>query len=112
MIPDVEKPVHFVYEMALSSEDHIPKIVDNFLDDWASIARLFVLVQKSGWMRRMESSGLVAVKSYNWKKLTLNYGPNRSAIVTITYSLSVRNVLSSVLVEPHPIIHTPSSVFI
>ena len=60
MIPDVEKPVHFVYEMALSSEDHIPKIVDNFLDDWASIARLFVLVQKSGWMRRMESSGLVS----------------------------------------------------
>ena len=85
MIPDVEKPVHFVYEMALSSEDHIPKIVDNFLDDWASIARLFVLVQKSGWM---ESSGLVAVKSYNRKKLTLNYGPNRSAIVTITYSIS------------------------
>ncbi|CAG7734428.1 unnamed protein product [Allacma fusca] len=87
-IPHVEKPVNFVHEMALSSEDHIPKIVDYFLEDWTCIAKLFVLVEKSGWMRRMEQSGHVFVKSYTWNKLTLNYGPHLSAVVNICYNIA------------------------
>lgn len=82
----MEKPVNFVYEMALSSEDHIPKVVEYFLDDWNCIVKLFVLVEKSGWMRRMDPAQ-VSVKSYTWNKLTLNYGPNRSAVLNIIYSI-------------------------
>jgi len=73
--------------MSLSSDDHVPKIVDNIVDDWTSIAKIFNLVLKSNWCRRMELSNLVSVKSFTWNKLVLNYGPNRAAVVNITYNV-------------------------
>jgi mediator of RNA polymerase II transcription subunit 14 len=77
--------------MALSSEDHVPRIVSSILDDWLEIAKIFNLVYKSNWCRRMELSNLVAVKSFNWNKLVLSYGPNRAANVKISYSVQDRS---------------------
>lgn len=71
--------------MALSSDDHISKMVDNILDDWFAIAKLFVLLEKSKWLTKLEQSGLVSIKSFTWNKLTIHYGPNRSARADIIY---------------------------
>ncbi|XP_021960036.1 mediator of RNA polymerase II transcription subunit 14 isoform X1 [Folsomia candida] len=86
-VPNSEKPLHFVYDMALSSDDHVPQIVRNMLDDWLAIAKMFHLVLRSNWCRRMEASNLVAVKSFHWNRLVLSYGPSRAANVTIFYSI-------------------------
>jgi hypothetical protein len=86
-VPSAEKSVNFSYDMSLSSEDHVPKIVDNMVEDWISIAKVFHLIIKSNWCRRMELSNLVSVKTFHWNRLVLNYGPNRAAVVILTYSV-------------------------
>ncbi len=82
------KPVHFVHEMSVSAEDHIPKIVDCFLDDWVAIAKLFYLLERANWLTSLEQSGHVLIKSFTWNKLVINYGPNRSAVATIQYIIT------------------------
>jgi hypothetical protein len=73
--------------MALSADDHISKMVDNIGEDWLAIAKIFVLLEKSKWLSKLEQSGLVSIKSFTWNKLTYYYGPNRSARADIVFAI-------------------------
>lgn len=88
MTPGVEKPVNFAYDMIVSSEEHIPKVVDSMIDDWMAIAKLFHLVVKSNYCRNFGRNSQISVKSFTWNKLILSYGPNKGAHVSVTYSIS------------------------
>jgi len=73
--------------MALASEEHISKVIDSMLNDWVVIAKIFHLIVKSDWCRRVEDSGLASVKTFTWNKLVLSYGPIKAAVLSITYSI-------------------------
>lgn len=74
--------------MSVSTDDHIPKVVDCILDDWMVIAKLIYLLEDSNWLEKFERSGLVSLKNFTWNKLIINYGPNRSAVATIQYIIT------------------------
>lgn len=85
--PGAEKPVNFAYDMIVSAEEHIPKVVDSMIDDWIGIAKLFHLIVKSQYLRHFGNNSPISVKSFTWNKLILYYGPNKGAIVTVQYSI-------------------------
>lgn len=84
----MESPVTCIFEMALSSDDHVAKLVDAILDQWHGIAKLFLLLEKSNWLKRLSQISILEIKSYTWSNLTVFYGPGRSARANVIYSLS------------------------
>lgn len=73
--------------MIVSSEEHIPRVVDSMIDDWIAIGKLFHLIVKSNFLRQFGRNSPISVKSFTWNKLILSYGPNKAALVTVTYSI-------------------------
>lgn len=87
-MPGVEKPVNFAYDMIVSSEEHIPKVVENMVDDWIVIAKLFHLIVRSNFCRQFGRNSPISVKSFIWNKLVVSYGPSKAALVTVSYSIT------------------------
>ncbi|XP_066584073.1 mediator of RNA polymerase II transcription subunit 14 isoform X2 [Prorops nasuta] len=83
----LRRPVYFQYEMR--SADTVSRTVDSLLNDWAQIVHLYLIVQDLSEYFKMEKYNLrnmVSIKSYNYSKLVLAYGPNRGATVTVQWS--------------------------
>lgn len=87
-MPGIEKPVNFAYDIIVSSEEHIPKVVDSIIDDWTVIAKLFHLIIKSNFCRQFGKNSPISVKSFTWNKIIISYGPNKGAFVTIAYNMT------------------------
>ncbi|XP_034941406.1 mediator of RNA polymerase II transcription subunit 14 [Chelonus insularis] len=83
----LRRPVYFQYEMGTA--ETVSRTVDSLLNDWAQIVHLYSIVQDLAEYFKMEKYNLrnmVSIKSYNYSKLILAYGPNRCATVTIFWS--------------------------
>ena len=83
----LRRPVYFQYEMGTA--DTVSRTVDALLNDWAQIVHLYSIVHDLAEYFKMEKYNLrnmVSIKSYNYSKLVLIYGPNRGATVTIQWN--------------------------
>ncbi|XP_033360225.1 mediator of RNA polymerase II transcription subunit 14 [Bombus vosnesenskii] len=83
----LRRPVYFQYEMGTA--DTVSRTVDALLNDWAQIVYLYSIVHGLAEYFKMEKYNLrnmVSIKSYNYSKLVLTYGPNRGATVTVQWS--------------------------
>lgn len=83
----LRRPVYFPYEMGTA--ETVSRTVDSLLNDWAQIVHLYSIVQDLAEYFKMEKYNLrnmVSIKSFNYSKLILAYGPNRGATVTIHWS--------------------------
>lgn len=62
------------------------RTVDAILQDWAHIAHLYSAVQSLAMLlQQKEERDNFTIKCYNFKKLTLAYGPARSATAVVTW---------------------------
>lgn len=80
-------PISSYFELETVSE--CEKTVKSMLADWASMVQLHILVKK--FQRYLESGvtllgSRILIKQYNYKSLTLEYGPNSVYSVTVTWS--------------------------
>ena len=65
--------------------------MDAIIDDWFHIAHLFDCIQSlSSLMQQKEYSQHFSIKSYNYKRLILAYGPAHSATAIITWKKKER----------------------
>ncbi|BFZ09810.1 hypothetical protein BsWGS_12849 [Bradybaena similaris] len=74
--------------------DNVQKTVQDLLDEWTSIAYLFGAVQRFAECYndvRTSLSSMVEIQSYNYKKLTLAYGPNMCSLVSIIWKPASKN---------------------
>lgn len=82
----LRRPIYFHYEMG--TVDTIPQMVDTLLNNWAQIVNLYSLVHDLAEYYKMEKSNISnisTIKSYNYSKLVMAYGPNRRSSVTIQW---------------------------
>ncbi|XP_003426298.1 mediator of RNA polymerase II transcription subunit 14 [Nasonia vitripennis] len=82
----LRRPIYFQYEMG--TIDTIPQMVDSLLNDWAQIVNLYSLVHDLSEYYKMEKSNLrniANIKSYNYSKLIMSYGPYRRSSVTVQW---------------------------
>ncbi|XP_076298705.1 mediator complex subunit 14 [Lasioglossum baleicum] len=83
----LRRPVYFQYEMGTA--DTMSRTVDALLNDWAQVVHMYSLVHDLAEYFKMEKYNLrnmVSIKSFNYSKLVLAYGPNRGATVTIQWN--------------------------
>ncbi|XP_032682223.1 mediator of RNA polymerase II transcription subunit 14 isoform X1 [Odontomachus brunneus] len=85
----LRRPIYFQYEMGAA--DTVSRTVDALLNDWAQIVHLYTIVHDLAEYFKMEKYNLrnmVSIKSYNYSKLVLAYGPNHGAAVTVQWSIA------------------------
>ncbi|KAK0042754.1 mediator of RNA polymerase II transcription subunit 14 [Biomphalaria pfeifferi] len=73
--------------------DNIQKTVSDLIDEWTSIAYLYGAVHRfadSYNMGRTSLASIVEVQSYNYKKLTLAYGPNMCSLLSVKWKPATR----------------------
>lgn len=75
----------------MGSLDTISRNVDSLLNDWIQIAQLYTIVYDlteylQVYNEKYNLSHLFSVKSYNYSKLVLSYGPDKGAMVSISWS--------------------------
>nr|XP_022906712.1 mediator of RNA polymerase II transcription subunit 14 isoform X2 [Onthophagus taurus] len=80
------RPVYFLYNMG--SVETIGKNVDSLLNDWTQIVHLYTIVYDLGeylqlYNEKYNLANLFNVKSYNYNKLVLCYGPDKGALVSV-----------------------------
>ncbi|KAI4459735.1 mediator complex subunit [Holotrichia oblita] len=83
------RPVYFQYDMG--SVDTIARNVDSLLNDWSQIVHLYTIVHDLSEYLNLSSekynlSNIFSVKSYNYNKLVLCYGPDKGALISITWN--------------------------
>lgn len=83
------RPVYFQYDMG--SVDTIARNVDSLLNDWSQIVHLYTIVHDLSEYLNLSSekynlSNIFSVKSYNYSKLVLCYGPDKGAMISITWN--------------------------
>lgn len=81
-------PVYLSYDVA--SGDEAGRTVDAILLDWAHVAQLYASIQNLATVQKQKLGEHVTVKSFNFKKLVLAYGPNRSATAVVTWRANER----------------------
>ncbi|KAL1465599.1 hypothetical protein WDU94_005154 [Cyamophila willieti] len=84
----MRRAVYFQYE--LGTADSIAKTVEAFLNDWAQIVHLYVLMEDLAEYMKSEKSNQIAnlfsIKSYSYSRLILSYGPGGHATVNIFWN--------------------------
>lgn len=83
----MRRPVYFQYDMG--PVDQVSKVVDHLLNDWAQIVHLYNIVQDLAEYLTIDKynlSNMLSVKSYNYSKLVLGYGPEKGASVTVQWN--------------------------
>ena len=68
------------------SQLQLAKMVDELLQDWTAIARLYDVVKSFSLALQSVNNNhlsLVDIKSFSYKKLVLGYGPNKSYTVCL-----------------------------
>ena len=83
------RPVYFQYDMG--NIDMITRNVDSLLNDWSQIVYLYMIVYNlseylSHYSEKFNLNNMFTVKSYSYSKLVLCYGPDKGAVVSITWS--------------------------
>ncbi|KAG1686097.1 Mediator of RNA polymerase II transcription subunit 14 [Nymphon striatum] len=82
---EILHPVYFLYE--LSTQANISKMVDSFIQDWTVMCQLHECVLSLATALSQETPvkylADIEVKSYNYKRLVLGYGPNKAFVVII-----------------------------
>ncbi|RUS87452.1 hypothetical protein EGW08_004768 [Elysia chlorotica] len=91
--------------------DNIQKTVTDLLDEWTSIAYLYGVVKRfaeSYHDARTNIPSMIEIQSYNYRKLTLAYGPNMCSLLTLRwkpttkrFELSLGTQLPSASANPH-----------
>ena len=76
-------PVYLSYDVA--SGDEAGRTVDAILQDWAHLSHLYASVQNLATVQKQKLGEHITVKSFNFKKLILAYGPNRSATAVVSW---------------------------
>lgn len=77
-------PVYLSYDV--TTADDAGRTVEAILQDWAHIANLYAAVLSlSSLMQMKEERQHFNVRSYNFKKLILGYGPARMATAAVTW---------------------------
>lgn len=109
MFAGSRRPVYFQYDMG--SVDSVSRTVEQFLSDWAQIVHLYTIVHDlSEYLvngigfplilcfkltftiaDKYNLSNMFSIKSYNYNKLILCYGPEKGAMVSINWN-SAENV--------------------
>ncbi|EEZ97239.1 Mediator of RNA polymerase II transcription subunit 14-like Protein [Tribolium castaneum] len=81
------RPVYFQYDMA--TIDATSRTVDSLLSDWYQIVHLYTIVHDlSEYLKgdKYNLSNMFSIKSYNYSKLVLCYGPEKGAMVSIHWN--------------------------
>lgn len=81
------RPVYFQYDMG--TLDTTPRTVDALLSDWGQIVHLYMIVHDLSEYLNVEKYNLAnmfSVKSYNYSKLVLCYGPDKGAMASINWN--------------------------
>ncbi|XP_018576450.1 mediator of RNA polymerase II transcription subunit 14 [Anoplophora glabripennis] len=82
------RPIYFQYEMA--TIDCTSKTVDSLLSDWSQIVHLYTIVHDLSEYLKIDKysflSNMFCIKSYNYSKLILCYGPDKGAMVSVTWN--------------------------
>ncbi|KAJ8973061.1 hypothetical protein NQ317_018789 [Molorchus minor] len=82
------RPIYFQYEMA--TVDNTSKTVDSLLNDWSQIVHLYTIVHDMSDYLKIDKYSFLAnmfcIKSYNYSKLVLCYGPDKGAMVSISWN--------------------------
>lgn len=76
------KTVNLMYDFATGSRAHVIQMVDELLEDWSAIERLYNVVCDFGRVAENMKS-LIDIRSFTYKKLFLSYGPGKSFSVAI-----------------------------
>ncbi|XP_050305905.1 mediator of RNA polymerase II transcription subunit 14 [Anthonomus grandis grandis] len=81
------RPIYFQYEML--SADQTSKTVDTLLKDWWKIVHLYTLVHDLSEYLKIDKynffCNLFSVRSFNYVKLVLCYGPYKGALVQVVW---------------------------
>ncbi|XP_049820505.1 mediator of RNA polymerase II transcription subunit 14 isoform X2 [Aethina tumida] len=82
------RPIYFQYDMA--TIDNTSKTVDSLLNDWSQIVHLYTIVHDLSEYLKIDKYSFLAnmfcIKSYNYSKLILCYGPDKGAMVSVTWN--------------------------
>ncbi|CAH0553803.1 unnamed protein product [Brassicogethes aeneus] len=82
------RPIYFQYDMA--TVDNTSKTVDALLKDWNQIVHLYAIVHDLGNYLKVDKYSFLAnnfsIKSYNYSKLILSYGPDKGAMVSLGWN--------------------------
>ncbi|KAI1285965.1 Mediator of RNA polymerase II transcription subunit 14 [Halotydeus destructor] len=81
-----KQTVHLMYDFSRASQAQIVQMVDELLEDWSALEKLYEVVHSFSTVAAEFPS--VAIKSFNYKKVFLSYGPNKSLIVSILWKSS------------------------
>nr|XP_027196694.1 mediator of RNA polymerase II transcription subunit 14-like [Dermatophagoides pteronyssinus] len=88
----LRKIVNNSYDYTILSQSVIVRMVDELLNDWTAIARLYDVVEKFSQEIKHYSSIInlssIEIKSFSYKKISIGYGPNKSFFVSIYYKFS------------------------
>lgn len=88
----LRKIVNNSYDYTTLSQSVIVRMVDELLNDWTAIARLYDVVEK--FSQEIKHNSLITnlssieIKSFSYKKISIGYGPNKSFFVSIYYKFS------------------------
>ncbi|KAL1505868.1 hypothetical protein ABEB36_005326 [Hypothenemus hampei] len=81
------RPIYFKYDML--SADDTSKTVDLLLNDWWKIVHLYTLVHDLSEYLKIDKfsyfCNLFSVRSYNYSKLVLCYGPDKGALMSVVW---------------------------
>ncbi|RWS16530.1 Mediator of RNA polymerase II transcription subunit 14-like protein [Dinothrombium tinctorium] len=78
--------VYLMYDFTNGSQSQIKQMVDELLEDWAAIAKLYEVVDDfAPLFNTISATNFVEVKSYSYKKLVLGYGSNKNYTVSIRW---------------------------
>ncbi|KAF7268704.1 mediator complex subunit 14 isoform X1 [Rhynchophorus ferrugineus] len=82
------RPIYFQYEM--TTIDQTSKTVDSLLSDWWQIVNLYTIVHDLSEYLKVDKynflGNLFSIKSYNYSKLVLCYGPEKGAMVSVVWN--------------------------
>lgn len=77
---NLKKTIYSLYDFSTGSHAQLSEIVDDLLERWISISRLYdVIVTFASSFPSVANQ--IEIKSYNYTKLVIGYGPNKSYMV-------------------------------
>ncbi|KAK3096722.1 hypothetical protein FSP39_002661 [Pinctada imbricata] len=100
--------VHYMFELNI---DNLKKVVKDILDEWSSICHLYSLVDEFAVIYNDSRTSLhntADIQSYDYRRLTLYYGPNRNSVAILQwkgdakqFTLTLGSVGQTATLNPH-----------
>ncbi|KAL3884058.1 hypothetical protein ACJMK2_030281 [Sinanodonta woodiana] len=78
--------------LSLELVNEYQKTIRELMGEWSSMCHLYALVKEFAdvYIAKTEIINMVDVKSYNYKKISLLYGPNRTSFVHLQWKADVK----------------------